>query len=163
MKANISWTKIIVYESQHFRHINMIEYERQHISLTKNWVWKPTLNDLKNCVWNTLTLNNKTDWVWRQIFMKLSMKANTLNLEMIEYESQHFKNYKLLSMKANIYWTKNNCVWKSTLQDSKIIDYEVQHLHELWVKSTLYMLKMIEYEGTMISWTKNNCLWNPTI
>ena len=35
------------------------------------------------------------------------------DLKIIEYESQHFKNYKLLSIKANISWTKNNCAMKA--------------------------------------------------
>ena len=39
-------------------------------------------------------------------------------------------------MKDNIEWTKNNCVWKSTLLILKIIVYERQR-----------ELKMIEYEG----------------
>ena len=62
--------------------------------IKNEWLWRPTFHELKNnCVWKT---------------------AHN-DLKIIEYESQHFKNYKLLSIKANISWTKNNCVWKPTL------------------------------------------------
>ena len=56
-------------------------------------------------------------------------------------------------MKASISWTKSNCVWKTTHNDLKIIEYEWQHFKNC---------KLLSMKAN-ISWTKNNWVWKPTL
>ena len=77
----------------------------------------------------TNTLNIKNYWVWRPTLKELKV---------IEYEGQHFQNYKWLSMKANSSWTKNNCVWMPTFHELKVNVYEGLKFLEL---------NLMEYES----------------
>ena len=45
----------------------------------------------------------------------MCMKGNTWNIKNDWEWYSHFKNLKVLCTKANLEWTKNDCVWKTTL------------------------------------------------